>query len=286
MSRSLADLAAAFAAKNKPSNSNPDAHWKQFFPFWKAPVDSTTIFRFLRDGDESNPLDFLVENYTHELVVNGKRETVACLRMYDEECPICALSAHFYDKKSPDYNEDLGKRFYRKRSYIAQGLVVESPVEHDHEQLVKLVEFGPQIFKQIEAAFKRNDFDRYPYELKGGYNFRFEKTQTGQGQNSYTTSTFQGRPSDIADDVIEKIKLNNLSEKRTPKTDRAAIDALLTAALASMSGPAPAPAPAASQMAAAAPVQAPAAPAAPATGGSSLSDALRERIRRAQEQAE
>lgn len=226
--RSLADLAAAFSSKTNGGGGEPS--WKLFFNFWKAPIDGVSTVRFLPDANEKNPLGFLVENLTHELNINGKREKVACLKMYGEECPICELSARFYDEKSADHNEQLGKQFYRKKSYIGQVLVIESPVEHDAEQLVKLIDFGPQVFKQIQAAFQSGDLDAAPYELKGGYNFRFRKTQTGSGQNSYTTSSFAPKQSDVDDAVIEAITLYNLDDYRTPKTDRAALEAMLVAA--------------------------------------------------------
>lgn len=285
--RSLADLAAAFSSKT----GGGEPSWKLFFNFWKAPVDSVSTVRFLPDANESNPMGFLVENLTHELEINGKREKVACLKMYGEECPICELSARFYDEKSPDHNEQLGKKFYRKKSYIGQVLVVESQVEHDAEQLVKLIDFGPQVFKQIQAAFQSGDLDAAPYELKGGYNFRFRKTVTGSGQNSYTTSSFAPKQSDVDDAVIEAITLYALDDYRTPKTERAALEAMLVAAQTGGSyapsddekpsapaTPAATPAPKAAVQEAEPAAPAAAAPAAPASGAKlSVVEQLRQR---------
>lgn len=285
--RSLADLAAAFTSK---ANDGGNATWKLFFPFWKAEPDTVSTVRFLPDANAENPMGFLVENLTHELTINGKREKVACLKMYGEECPICNLSAHFYDEKSAEHNEDLGKQFYRKKSYIGQVLVIETPVEHDAAQLVKLIDFGPQVFKQIQAAFQSGDLEEAPFELKGGYNFRFRKTKTGSGQNSYTTSNFAPKQTDVSDEILEQMTLFDLSEYRTPKTDRAAIDAMLVAAQtggsysAGEEGAAPAPAPKAAPAPAPAdegtesPAAAPAA--APAEGGTaklSVVEQLRQR---------
>jgi hypothetical protein len=285
--RSLADLAAAFTSK--ASDGGSTAQWRLFFNFWKAPVDSVSTVRFLPDADEENPMGFLVENLTHELHINGKRERVACLKMYGETCPICELSAHFYDKNSAEHNEQLGQAFYRKKSYIGQVLVLETPVEHDAEQLVKLIDFGPQVFKQIQAAFQSGDMDAPPYDLKGGYNFRFRKSVTGSGQNSYTTSNFAPKQTDVADDLIETLNLFNLADYRAPKVDRAAIEAMLVAAQtggsyeAAGSEPAPESAkPAAHTPAESAPAPAPAkaaesTPAATPSKGLSVVEQLRER---------
>lgn len=225
--KSLAELAANFAQKASGTGGG-DQSWRLKFPFWKAPHDSTSTVRFLPDLDEDNPMGFLVENLTHELVINGKRESVACLKMYGEDCPICTLSAKYYDEKDPEHNKDLGKKYYRKKSYLGQVLVIDTPVEHDAEQIVKLIDFGPAIFNQIQAAFKSGDLEEAPYELKGGYNFRIKKTKSGE-YASYQTSGFAPKQTDVADDIIEAITLYDLKNYRTPKTGREQVEAMLIA---------------------------------------------------------
>lgn len=224
MSSKLAALKNAYEQK-KTTTGGGDSTWKLFYPFWKMPDDTTATVRFLPDLDPDNPLQFLVENLQHELVINGEKKKVPCLSMFGEDCPICALSRQYYDEK----NEELGKKYYRKKSYIGQCVVIESPFEHDQSQLVKLIEFGPQVFKQIQAAFASTDLDEVPYELKGGYNFRFRKTKTGSGQNSYTTSNFSPKQSDLDDELIAKLNLFNLADYRGKKPDVASVEAMLLA---------------------------------------------------------
>lgn len=218
----LEALKAAF--DKKASSGDGDPSWKLFYPFWKMPDDSTAVVRFLPDLDEENSLGFLVENLQHELIINGQKKRVPCLAMYNESCPICELSRKYYNEK----NEELGKKYYRKKSYIGQVIVIESPIEHDQSQLVKLIEFGPAIFKQIQAAFQSGDLEEAPYEFKGGYNFRIKKTKSGQ-YASYTTSSFAPKQTDLDDDIIESLQLFNLSDFRGKKLDRATIEALLVA---------------------------------------------------------
>lgn len=224
--RSLAELTQQFAAKTTEGGGGGD--WKKFFNFWKADMDTVSVVRFLPDADEENPMGFLVENLAHELVINGKREKVPCLKMYGEECPICALSQQYYDEKSPEHNEQLGKKYYRKKSYIGQVIVMETPIEHDQDQLVKLIEFGPAVFKQIQAAFQSGDLEESPFELKGGYNFRIKKTKSGE-YASYTTSSFAPKQTDVGDDVIEKLELYNLADYRTPRVSKDVLEAMLVA---------------------------------------------------------
>ena len=215
-------LKAAF--NKKATTTDGDQSWKLFFSFWKAEVGTTSIIRFLPDLDANNPLGFLVEKLEHELFVNGQRKKVPCLSMHGEQCPICDLSRKYYDDK----NEEMGKKYYRKKSYVGQILVIESPIEHDQTQLVKLIDFGPKIFKQIQAAFQSGDLEEAPYELKGGYNFRIKKTQDGK-YASYDTSNFQPKQSDLEDEVIEQLNLFNLADYRGAKLDAATIEALLIA---------------------------------------------------------
>lgn len=221
--RSLDALKSAFTQKT--GGGGGDQTWKLFYPFWKMPDDSLAVVRFLPDLDEENSLGFLVENLTHELVINGERKKVPCLHMFGETCPVCDLSRKYYDEK----NDEMGKKYYRKKSYIGQVIVVESPIDHDQNQLVKLIEFGPQVFKQIQAAFQSGDLEDAPFELKGGYNFRFRKTKTGSGQNSYTTSNFAPKQTDLDDDLIAALNLYSLKDYRMKTVDRATLEAMLIA---------------------------------------------------------
>lgn len=218
----LAQLTAAF--DKKASSGGGDQSWKLFYPFWKMPDDSQAVVRFLPDLDAENNLGFLVENLQHELVVNGQRKKVACLSMFGDSCPICDLSRKYYDEK----NEDMGRKYYRKKSYIGQVIVVESPIDHDQAQLVKLIDFGPAVFKQIQAAFQSGDLEEAPYEFKGGYNFRIKKTKSGQ-YASYTTSSFAPKQTDLDDEIIDSLTLFNLADYRGTKPDRATVEALLIA---------------------------------------------------------
>jgi hypothetical protein len=225
--KSLADLASAFAAKTSGEGGG-NQQWKLFFNFWKAPVDSISVVRFLPDAADDNPMGFLVENLAHELVINGKREKVPCLKMYGEDCPVCTLSQKYYDEKSPEHNEQLGKKYYRKKSYIGQVVVIDTPIEHDAEQIVKLMEFGPKIFKQIQSSFQSGDLEEPPYELHGGYNFRIKKSKSGEYAD-YGTSSFSPKQTDVAADVLDAMILYNLADYRTAKMSREVLDAMLLA---------------------------------------------------------
>ncbi|MEM2159518.1 MAG: hypothetical protein QXN55_01035 [Candidatus Nitrosotenuis sp.] len=186
--------------------------------------DTTAVVRFLPDRNTSNPLGFLVENLQHELIINGEKKRVPCLTMYGEKCPICELSRKYYNEK----NEDLGYKYYKKKSYIGQVIVIESPIDNTDGELVKLIEFGPKIFKAIQAGFKSGDLEESPDDLKAGYNFRIKKTKSGKWSD-YGTSTFSPKQTALDDSLIESLNLYDLSEYRTPYMDYDAIANMLLA---------------------------------------------------------
>lgn len=228
--KSLAELAAAFASKasGEPTNTSGDQTWKLFYPFWKAPIDTVTTVRFVPDADAENPLDFLVEHHTHELVINGKREKVPCLKMYNEACPICELSQKYYDEESPEHNKVLGKKYYRKKSYIGAVIVIDSPIDHNQEQIVKLIDFGPKIFQQITSAFASGDLEEKPFELEGGYNFRIKKTKQGEYAD-YGTSSFAPKQSNVDPELLDKMELYDLKNYRQAYVERSVLEAMLLA---------------------------------------------------------
>lgn len=238
--RSLADLVSAFETKNTDTTSGND-DWKKFFHFYKAAVDTTSTVRFLPDLDEDNPRGFVVENLYHELNINGRKERVACLRMHGEDCPACKASEQFYDEKSPNHNPAKGKAMYRKKSYIAQAVVLETTIQmRDDAPLVFLLDFGPQIYNKMIADMKSGDLENNPVEFQGGHNFRIRKSLNGT-ENSYATSSFSPKPTDLPADMIDQIvdQMYDLKNYRAKRVDAAVMETMVNAALNSMGGPVP-----------------------------------------------
>jgi hypothetical protein len=245
----LEALKAAMAAK---AAGNSGGGFSNYFQFWRAPVDTTSVFRFLPDADESNPFQFFVENITHELIIDGEKKRVPCQKMHGESsCPICAHSSELYSKgKEAEKRGDIaakekwyaeGKKFYRKISYLGQGLVIDSPVEHDPDTIVFMIDFGPSIYELIEASMQGTDLECEPYDFYNGYNFRFKKTlkKSPSGDNAnYATSSFSPKNTAIDDDLIAKIDLYDLKNQRQRAISRTESEQLLEAAINGKSIPA------------------------------------------------
>ena len=227
MALSFDQLKAAFQNHSKPTQNT--GFWDKFYPFYKMGFDQIAVFRFLPDLDEENPLGFLIENIYHELNVNGQRKRVACLRMYGESCPCCELSSQHYEKG----DTNTGKKYWRKKDYIGQGVVLESPFEFPikaDENPVRLISLSPKLYQRIEGAFTRGDLDENPTDLLNGYNFRIIKTKQGEYAN-YDSSDFSRKTSPIPEDVIGRIQLYDLKNFRFVKVEREAMEAMIQADL-------------------------------------------------------
>jgi len=200
---SLAALKGAFAQEQKESsggNSN-----NNYYPFWDMQVGQRCVVRFLPDLNENNPRGFLVEKVTHNLTVNGQRRTVPCLTMYEDDCPVCKVSQDYYKAK----DEVNGKKYWKKRQYIAQALIVEDPLEADkdsgenHEGKVRAISLGFQIYNIIKEAFGSDELDAIPYDFQDGYDFIIKKTEQGQYASYAVGTKFANKPRSLTDAELE-----------------------------------------------------------------------------------
>lgn len=218
MPLSMEELKAAFKKPTTTSNQN-SGFWNQFYPFYKMDFDAIASFRFLPDLDELNPRAFIVENHYHEVTVNGKKKKYACLKMYGhDDCPMCAESRKHYAAG----DETLGKMFYRKIDYIAQGLVTSSPFDYPikpEENPVRLISLSSKLYDIIAGTI--GDLDETPYDLVQGRDFRIKKTRQGEWAN-YTTSAFSMKSTPVDAAILENpaFKLFNLNDFRYAKVDK------------------------------------------------------------------
>lgn len=219
-------LRAAFKSKSEEGGGEGNTgFWDKFYPFYKMDFDQTTVFRFLPDSDDENPLGFIVENKYHELNINGKKKRIACLKMYGESCPCCELSQKHYN----DGDQALGKTFWRKIDYVAQGLVINSAFDYpvDPEQNpVRMISIGPKLYKTIEAKIVKGDMDEMPYDMVNGYDFRINKTRQGEYAD-YTTSDFARKSTPIPERFLEKLDLYDLKNFRYGKIEREQMEAMI-----------------------------------------------------------
>ena len=132
------------------------------YPFWNLKESEQATVRFLPDGDKENTF-FWKERLMIKLPFAGiKGDTdsrpvqvqVPCMEMYGETCPILTeVRAWFKDPKL----EDMGRKYWKKKSYIFQGFVTTNPLAEDTtpENPIRRFIIGPQIFNIIRSNYKR-----------------------------------------------------------------------------------------------------------------------------------
>lgn len=199
---SLAALKGAFNNEQTPREGGSSNN--NYYPFWDMQVGQRAVIRFLPDLNENNPRGFLVERVSHNLEVNGQRRTVPCLSMYEEDCPVCKVSQDYYKAKD-DVN---GKKYWRKRQYIAQAIIVEDPLPaneetgSNYEGQVKAISLGFQIYNIIKEAFGSDELEAIPYDFSEGYDFIIKKTEQGQYASYAVGTKFANKQRALTDEEL------------------------------------------------------------------------------------
>jgi len=214
---SLAEIRARLKEQENRSSSNSSGPGDNaIYPFWNMKEDQTAVFRFLPDGNEANDF-FWAERLMIKLPFAGiKGETdsrpvqvqVPCMEMYGESCPILQEVRGWF--KDPAL-EDMGRKYWKKRSYIFQGFVREDPLGEDStpENPIRRFIIGPQIFQIIKSSLLDPDMEELPTDYTAGLDFRLNKTSKG-GYADYSTSNWARRERPLSDEEMNAINTHGL----------------------------------------------------------------------------
>jgi hypothetical protein len=138
---------------------------------------------------------------------------VPCMEMYGETCPILSEVRGWF--KDPAL-EDMGRKYWKKRSYIFQGFVTDDGLgEKEHpENPIRRFIIGPQIFQLIRGALLDPEMEDLPTDFVNGVDFKLIKTSKG-GYADYSTSKWsrKTRPlSDVEQDAVKQHGLFSLKD--------------------------------------------------------------------------
>ncbi len=215
----LADIRAKLQAQtSRPSGEGGD---NAIYPHWNIPENSEAVLRFLPDKDPNNTF-FWTERAMIKLPFNSVKGDsasgpvqvqVPCMEMYNEACPILAEVRQWFKDKSL---EDLGRKYWKKRSYIFQGFVTASPLQEDAtpENPIRRFIIGPQIFNIIKSALMDSEMEDLPTDYTRGVDFRVNKTTKG-GYADYSTSKWSRKTSPLSAEqqsAIDTHGLHNLGD--------------------------------------------------------------------------
>ena len=214
---SLAEIRAKLKEQeSRTSGGSQSGGDNAIFPFWNMKEGETSTLRFLPDGDESNTF-FWKERLMIKLPFAGiKGETdsrpvqvqIPCMEMYGETCDILNEVRGWF--KDPSL-EDMGRKYWKKRSYIFQGFVVDDPLKEDSqpENPIRRFIIGPQIFQLIKAALMDPDMEELPTDYTAGVDFRLAKGSKG-GYADYGASNWARRERPLGDSEMAAINNHGL----------------------------------------------------------------------------
>jgi hypothetical protein len=211
----LAEIRAKLQeAQNKTSGNSTGGGDNAIYPHWNMQEGKEAVVRLLPDGNPNNTF-FWVERAMIKLPFAGvKGETdsrpitvqVPCVEMYNDgtACPILSEVRGWFKDKSL---EEMGRKYWKKRSYIFQGFVVEDPIKEDKipDNPIRRFIIGPQIYQLIRGALMDPELDELPTDYLKGLDFRIAKTSKG-GFADYSTSKWSRRERALSD--VEKAAID------------------------------------------------------------------------------
>ena len=243
---SLAEIRAKLKEQEQRSSGGGQSQGPNpIYPFWNIKEGESATMRFLPDGDQDNTF-FWKERLMIKLPFAGvKGETdsrpvqvqVPCMEMYGDSCSILQEVRGWFKDASL---EDMGRKYWKKRSYVFQGFVTDNPLTNDEspENPIRRFIIGPQIFQIIKAALMDPDMEELPTDYTAGVDFRLNKTSKG-GYADYGTSNWARRERPLADNEMAAIDthgLFNLSDFLPKKPDATAIKVMQEMFEASVDG--------------------------------------------------
>jgi hypothetical protein len=212
---SLAEIRAKLAQMdNKNGKDNKSSSDNTIYPFWNIEEGQSATFRFLPDDNPDNTF-FWVERQMIRLTFPGVKGgenrpvtvQVPCGEMYGDTCPVLTEVRPWF--KDPSL-EDMGRKYWKKKSYIFQGFVTENPLnEESPENPIRRFVIGPQIFNIIKGALMDPDMENIPTDYVNGTDFRLTKTTKGQYAD-YSTSKWARKERSLSEAELAAIDTHGL----------------------------------------------------------------------------
>ena len=214
---SLAEIRAKLKEQeSRTSGGGQNQGPNPIYPFWNIKEGESATMRFLPDGNADNTF-FWAERLMIKLPFAGiKGDTasrpvqvqVPCMEMYGENCGILAEVRGWFKDASL---EDMGRKYWKKRSYVFQGFVNDNPIADDQapENPIRRFIIGPQIFQIIKAALMDPDMEELPTDYTAGVDFRLNKTSKG-GYADYSTSNWARRDRPLSDAEMNAVNTHGL----------------------------------------------------------------------------
>ncbi len=195
----LAEIRAKLQQASQNNGGGATGGDNAIYPHWNIQEGTSATVRFLPDGDPNNTF-FWIERAMIKLPFAGiKGETnskpttvqVPCMEMWGESCPILTEVRPWFKDKSL---EEMGRKYWKKKSYLFQGFVVDSKLQEDKqpENPIRRFIIGSQIFNIVKNALMDSEIEELPTDYVRGLDFKITKTSKG-GYADYSTSNWARR---------------------------------------------------------------------------------------------
>lgn len=223
MATTLAEIRAKLQATETRGSTGSGMNGESaIYAHWNIAEGTSAKIRFLPDADTKNTF-FWVERAMIKLPfagVKGQPDSrpvqvqVPCMEMYGKEtpCPILAEVRTWF--KDPAL-EDMGRKYWKKKSYLFQGFVRDNPLSDDKspENPIRRFIISPQIYNLVKSALMDPELESLPTDYDAGLDFTVTKTSKG-GYSDYNTSKWARKESALTSAeaaAIEQYGLFDLS---------------------------------------------------------------------------
>ena len=229
----LAEIRAKLQAQDTRSSGGKSGGDNAIYPHWNISEGTTATLRFLPDSNSSNTF-FWAERAMIRLPFQGIKGQVdskpitvqvPCMEMWEPvgSCPILAEVRPWFKDSSL---EDMGRKYWKKKSYVFQGFVRENPLDEESpENPIRRVIMGPQLFNIIKASLMDPDMEELPTDYNKGIDFRVVKTSKG-GYADYSTSNWARKESalsEVENNAISTYGLYDLNDFLPKKPNEAEV---------------------------------------------------------------
>ena len=215
---SLAEIRAKLQAQETArTGNNSNGGDNAIYPHWNIQEGETSTIRFLPDANPNNTF-FWVERAMIRLPFQGIADQsdsktvmvqVPCMEMWEPtgSCPILAEVRPWFKDSSL---EDMGRKYWKKKSYLFQGFVRDNPLDEESPaNPIRRFIMGPQLFNIIKASLMDPDMEELPTDYNAGLDFRVVKTSKG-GYADYSTSNWARKESALTEDEQAAVEKNGL----------------------------------------------------------------------------
>lgn len=221
MATSLAEIRAKLQAQENRTSGNTQGGDNAIYAHWNIGEGQQARVRFLPDANTANTF-FWVERLMINLSfagVKGQPDSkpvtvqVPCVEMYGQSCPILAEVRTWFKDSSL---EEMGRKYWKKKSYLFQGFVHENPIADDKTPANPIRRFiiSPQIFNLVKSALLDPELENLPTDYQGGLDFTIIKGTKG-GYADYSTSKWSRKESALTEEeqaAIAQHGLYNLAD--------------------------------------------------------------------------